>query len=233
MKAEIEISELIPENRLFATERSKNTITLRYLRTGKGGKNSNWITLPRRILITPEIAIAIGIYYAVVKHWSEITSLPRANFIKSYRATTKQKYVRNRKKPPLYGLLEIYYSSVIVRDVIDGLLERTKLLCLENSDIRRAFLKGMFAGEGSVKLINNRLREIRIACCNKKEQEFLRMLLIKEKIIPSNAKYAFYISISNSTNFNRINSTGMITAHPEKKYAFDIGYKNLLLLSGK
>ncbi len=64
MKTEIETLKLIPENRKFEIKRNNKTVEIRYLRTGRGGKNSNWIVVPKTVPITPEIAVAVGIYYA-------------------------------------------------------------------------------------------------------------------------------------------------------------------------
>lgn len=281
----IETIKLIPETRTFEIKQTDEIIKIRYLRTGRGGRNSNWITLPRIILLTPKLITAFGIYYAegnksktrwyssfsntepnvlfggielfhafgistkelkahiktystisdaeLIHYWSQIVGLSESNFIKCSRGTAKQNYLRNRKKPPLYGVLEIYYNSVVIRDLIDQLLDTIKLSCFQDTNIRNAFLKGLFSGEGTVKIVANKLREIRIASCNKTEQKFIRAILLKENIIPSKAEYNFYVSISGFKNFKMIHDSGIVNLHPEKKYLFDTGYENCFLSSGK
>lgn len=282
---QIKILELVPNTRKFEIKENNNKLQIRYIKRGRGGSNSDWIKLPKSILLTPELIAALGIYYAegnkstrrwyssfsnteqrvviegiklfktlginsshirahikvynnmpedsLIRHWSKVTNIPEDNFIKTHRATAKLIYARNRRKPLKYGLIEVYYASVVIRDLIDNLLNKVKLLSLKNSKIRRAFLKGMFSGEGTIKLNKNKLQEIRIASCDKNEQEFIRKLLLKENIRPSNAKYKFYVGICGSENFSKINNSGIIDLHPEKKMLFDTGYKNTLLSSGE
>lgn len=283
---QIKTLELVPKTRKFEIKQRNSELQLRYVRKGKGGSSSNWIKAPKIIGVTPELATALGIYYAegnksvkrwyssfsntekivilkgiklfnslsiktshlqahiktygnrindtkLIQHWSEITGIPKDNFIKTQRAIAKIVYVRNKRKPLPFGLLEVYCNSVVIRDLIDNLLEKVKSRCLENAEIRKAFLKGLFSGEGTVKLVNSKLREIRIASCNQQEQKFIRTLLQKEKIKPAAAEYDFYVAISGSKNFNLINNSGIVNLHPEKKWLFDTGYKNLLLSSGE
>ncbi len=282
----IESQTLIPRTKNVEYKQSANGLLCRYIRTGRGGSNSRPIRIPKMITVTPQLATAIGIYYAegnksvnrwyssfsntetkiilsgivmfqilgivheqlkahiktynhkmtdnqLIDYWSGQTGIPHKNFIKVSRAHSKITYVRNRKTPPATGLLEIYHSSVIIRDIIDALLRIIKELSLKNKTVRRAFLRGMFSGEGSVKLVHNKLREIRIASCSKPEQSFIRTLLFKEGIRPSDAQYKYYIAISGICNFSKLRRLEIIDIHPEKKSLFDTGYKNALFLSGE
>ncbi len=163
----------------------------------------------------------------LIDYWSGITEIPKNNFIKTSKAFSKQDYKRNRNKPPKYGEVEIYYSSVVIRDIIDKLLEIVKNLAMKNTFIRKEFLKGLIAGEGSVKLVNGKLRELRIASCNKEEQNFIRKLLMKEKIKPSEAEYDFYVAISAFDNFRKISENKIFHLHSVKKQMFDLGFKCL------
>lgn len=169
---------------------------------------------------------------SLINYWSGISGIPKNNFIKISKAISKKDYERKRKKPPKYGEVEVYYSSVVIRDVIDRLLEITKKISLENSFIRKEFLKGLIAGEGSVKLVNDKLRELRIASCNKQEQKFIRKLLIKEEIKPSDAEYEFFIAISGFDNFRKVSENKIFHLHPVKKEAFDLGYTKCLCSQG-
>lgn len=169
---------------------------------------------------------------SLVNYWSGITGIPKNNFIKVSKALSKEHYERNRKRPPEYGEVEVYFSSVVIRDVIDKLLEITKKISLKSPFIRKEFLKGLIAGEGSVKLVNDKLRELRIASCDKQEQKFIRKLLIKEEIKPSDAEYEFFIAISGFDNFRKIYESKIFHLHPVKKEAFDLGYTKCLCSQG-
>lgn len=168
----------------------------------------------------------------LINYWSGASGIPRNNFIKVSKATSKQDYERNRKRPPKYGETEVYYSSIVIRDAIDKLLEMIKSLAMKNSFIRKEFLKGLIAGEGSVKLVNDKLRELRIASCDKQEQKFIRNLLVKEKIRSSDAEYDFFVAISGFDNFRKISENKIFHLHPVKKEAFDLGYTKCLCSQG-
>lgn len=168
----------------------------------------------------------------LINYWSGITGIPKNNFIKISKALSKQRYERNKKRPPKYGEAEVYYSSVVIRDVIDKLLEITKKISVKYSFIRKEFLKGLIAGEGSVKLVNGKLRELRIASCDKQEQKFIRKLLTKEEIKSSDAEYEFFIAISGFDNFRKISESKIFNLHPLKKEAFDLGYTKCLCSQG-
>jgi hypothetical protein len=167
------------------------------------------------------------------KYWSEITGISIENFIKTEIMTSKPNYKRNRDRPSKFGRLEVIYSSVIVKDIIDNLLKKIKELSLRNSLIRNEFLKGIIAGEGSVKLVNNKLRELRISSADKNEQQFIRQLLIKEGIEPSDAEYDFYIAISGFDNFKEVSKLKLFNLHPSKAQKFINGFNNLSLVLGE
>jgi hypothetical protein len=272
---------LLPPKRDFETKEIKNSIKIRYKRKCRGGSNSEWLSVPEVIKITPELTKALGIYYAegdksdkrwhtrfsnsdisvilegmnlfnalglgkhqikgyiktynlsisdeeLIKYWSENTGIPKENFIKIARYVSKNKYERKRKPPSAHGRIEVYYSSVVLRDIIDNLLKTVKYLSLRNREIGVNFLKGLISGEGSVKLHKNKLRELRIASCDKKEQMFIRKLLKFLNIEPSNASYKFYIAISGSQNLKKMKDIDAFQIHPEKRKLFDSGFNNFL-----
>ncbi|MBI4983580.1 hypothetical protein HZC32_02960 [Candidatus Woesearchaeota archaeon] len=167
------------------------------------------------------------------KYWSEITGISIENFIKTEMMPSKLNYERNRDRPSKSGRLEVIYSSVIVKDIIDNLLKKIKELSLRNTLIRNEFLKGIIAGEGSVKLVNNKLRELRISSADKNEQQFIRQLLIKEGIKPSDAEYDFYIAISGFDNFKEVLKLKLFNLHPNKAKKFVNGFNNLSLVLGE
>ncbi|MBI2674939.1 MAG: hypothetical protein HYX24_00650 [Candidatus Aenigmarchaeota archaeon] len=169
----------------------------------------------------------------LLMYWSEKTGIPKENFIKIARYKSKRKYERNRKPVPKYGVVEVYYPSVVVRDIVDSLLATVKILSLYNQEVGLNFLKGLIAREGSVKLHQNKIREIRIASCNENEQHFIRKLLKFVKVVPSNAVYDFYIAISGFDNFQKIKNLDILQIHPEKKKAFDYGFNATILTPGE
>jgi hypothetical protein len=163
----------------------------------------------------------------LVEHWSVASEIPKINFFRVKRYVSKEKYIRNRSLPSEYGWLEVYFSSVLVRDIVDNLANIIKTKSLESKEIALNFLKGLVAGEGSVKLVKNKLREVRIASCNSFEQEFIRRLLEILNIKPSQAKYKFYIAISGTDNFKKLKEFDVFEIHNQKRQKFNFGLKNL------
>lgn len=97
----------------------------------------------------------------LINYWSCATRMPKENFFKIFNSRSRAIYKRNRGLPSKHGRLEVQFSSVVVRDMVDNLSKEIKYLCLKNNNIAIDFLKGLFAGDGSVKLFNNKLREVR------------------------------------------------------------------------
>ena len=168
----------------------------------------------------------------LIKFWSQKTGIPEQNFIRTSVTESKKTYTRNRPRPPLFGQLEIYFSSVIVKDIIDNLIEKVKVLSITDPGIRRAFLRALAAGEGSVIVLGGKLKEMRIASCDVIEQEFIRNLLRLEGIEPARARYKFYVAISGFNNFKRAAGIRLFDLHPKKSLSFWSGLRKLAVSSG-
>lgn len=167
------------------------------------------------------------------QHWSHATGIPLINFIKVARYNSRDKYRINKEHPPAYGRLEVYYSSVVLRDIVDNLLDVVKNISLYEENVGIDFLRGLISGEGSLKLQKGKLREARIASCSKHEQNFIRTILKFLGVKHSNAEYKFYVAISGLENFKRLKFIDAFQIHPEKKRLFDYGLRNLVLASGE
>lgn len=163
----------------------------------------------------------------LVEYWSSKTKIPEDNFFRISKSNSIKPYKRNRQLPSKHGRLEIYFSSVVIRDLVDILIDTIKTASLKNQKFASDFLSGLFAGEGSIKLFKGKVREARIASAFKKEQKYIRKLLESVKIKPSKAEYKFYIAISGIENFRKIKDLDIIHVHPDKNKMFSIGLKNL------
>ena len=168
------------------------------------------------------------------KYWSGLTGVLLQNFFKTEVSYSKPIYKRNREKPSKFGRLEIIYSSVIIKEIIDNLVKEVKKFALENSEVRREFLKGLIAGEGSVLLKDSKkLQELRISSCDKNEQRFIRELLQKEGIRLTDKEREFYVPFYGFDNFKIISKFGLFDLHPDKRQKFYLGFKNLSLALGE
>lgn len=168
------------------------------------------------------------------KYWSKLTDVPLENFLKTEISYSKPIYERNREKPSKLGRVEIIYSSVIIKEIIDNLVKEVKKFALENSEVRREFLKGLIAGEGSVLLkADGKLQELRVSSCDEIEQKFIRDLLQKEGIRLTDKEREFYVPIFGFDNFKIISEFRLFDFHPDKRQKFNLGFKNLSLALGE
>lgn len=168
------------------------------------------------------------------RYWSQLTEIPLKNFLKTEILHSKPVYERNRGRPSKLGRLEVIYSSIIIKELIDNLIKKIKRFALENSEIRREFIKGLVAGEGSVLLKDNkRLQELRISSCDNNEQRFIRELLQKEGFRLTDKEREFYVPIYGFDNFTIISKLELFDFHPDKRQKFNLGFKNLSLALGE
>lgn len=168
------------------------------------------------------------------ERWSRLTDIPLENFLKTEIAHSKQIYMRNRERPSKLGRLEVIYSSIIIKEIIDNLIKEIKKLALENPEVRKEFIKGLVAGEGSVILKENgKVQELRISSCDKNEQKFIRDLLQEEGIKLTEKEREFYVPIFGFDNFKLISKLRLFDFHPDKKQKFNLGFRNLSLALGE
>ena len=181
-----------------------------------------------------EIKVYISTYWpneviddkALVTFWKKL--LPGAKrFYKIRRRKRTTKNLRNKRGPKQEGTIELTIHDAQLGKELLSLVNKAK----EQSDKSEAieFLRGVIAAEGSVKLVNGRLRELRVAAKDLKEQEILRNLLRKVGIRPSKASYKFYIAISGIKNFKAIKKYGLFSLHPEKHNKFVKGFQKLIV----
>ncbi len=155
----------------------------------------------------------------LITWWSKITNIPPSNFWKTKWFNAKEVYIRNRQQPSKYDELEItYYDKKLVRATWNNI----KML-LNTSDLKVAvdFLKGIFAGDGFVKLrMNGKLQEVRIGA--KDDKEKIAKLLQIIGIIPGKFQ-KWDIPIYGINNFNKVTQYNLLDLHPEKAKKFALG----------
>lgn len=164
----------------------------------------------------------------LIRFWLKyLPRLPVTNFYRINRKRRTSKKIRKRNFPKKEGVLEIIVHSKKLGEEFSRVIQQTKKLSLRDKKVAVPFLRGIIASEGTVKIVNAKLREIRISSCNFNEQKYIRELLHFLKIIPSKARYKFYIAISGFKNFALCYKYKLFYLHPEKHSKFSIGFWNL------
>jgi len=164
----------------------------------------------------------------LIRYWKKY--LPdKIKFYKIRRCIRTTRNLRKRETPKLHGTVELKIHNIKLTNKLLELLKTTKKQCLFNKHTAIGFLKGIIAAEGSVKLVDNKLRELRISSADLMEQNFLRNTLKNIGIEPSKAKYKFYIAISGLRNFKPIHKYKLFSLHPEKNEKFVQGFQNLIV----
>lgn len=161
----------------------------------------------------------------LINFWkSRLDGVEDNNFIRITRKQRTTRNIRKRDEPSRYGLIEVYSYSKIIQKELQSRISEVKDLS-KTSQLH--FLRGLIAAEGSIKLHNEVLREVRISSTKINEQQFIREILKSVGIKPANAIYKNYIAISGFQNLILINNYQLCSLHPEKRKKFISGYKEL------
>ena len=162
----------------------------------------------------------------LIEYWKQyVPGASYENFRKITRKERTTKNLRKRKKPNKEGLVEI----AVYNKHLGKKLEKV-ILAFKDKDNKKviAFLRGMIAAEGSIKLNEqNVLREIRISTTKEKEQKYIKEILKKLKIKANKTRYKFYISITGFERFKIFDQYHLCSLHPSKQRDFVTGFKNL------
>lgn len=159
----------------------------------------------------------------LIEWWSKLTNIPEKNFWEIRWVKTKKRYKRNRKPSPETGEIEIaYLNRGFLREVNKKIQE---ILKTNDKQLIAEFLKGVFAGDGFVKLRKNgKLQEVRIGV--KYEKETIYQLLKNVGISPGKPQ-KFDLPIYGRKNFEIIKELQLLELSHHKLELFLNGLKTL------
>jgi len=154
-----------------------------------------------------------------LKHWFRNTKInSNQKDIKIFYYTGNKKYKNIRLPVTQYGCLKVYYSNIILYQLIYNLIKNIEIR-LNNTQEIIYYMQGLIAGEGNVKLTKTKsLDSVRIGCLNNNEKKIYKKLLgeldIKSKIEKND------IVIHNRNNFIKIFKYGLIRLNMTKYHQF-------------
>jgi len=148
----------------------------------------------------------------ILHYWLKyLKGAKRKNFYKIQRRKRVTQNIRKRKLPPKQGLAEIMvYNKQLCRKM-NLLMKNAQKDVLKDKIKAIFFLRGIIAAEGSVKLVKEKLKEVRISSCKPKEQEYIRNVLKVVGLIPCKARYDYYIAISGIKQFEILEKNAFIS----------------------
>ncbi len=133
---------------------------------------------------------------------------------------------------------QAYFNSVILAKLMGDLYSRFKAFILQDQRASVAFLRGIFAAEGSVLVKNSGvLHHITFSSKDSELIQFLEQCLRIHGVKPS--KYminGMNLQIYGLSNFKHIRDLNIHTLHPEKREKFERGfsaYKRVNVLDGE
>lgn len=162
---------------------------------------------------------------SLIKWWYERTGIPTKNFWKTRWVKTKKTYLRKRKPPSVTGELEVVYLN---KSFLQNIKQKiTEVINTNRKIVAIYFLRGVFAGDGFVKLKNNsKLQEIRIGATCTEEKEKICKLLQLAGIQPGKWQ-KFDIPIYGKSNFEKIKRLRLFELSHDKLNKFLNGFKAL------
>ncbi len=169
-----------------------------------------------------EFRVTLNTLSSTAKHvsrekWSKVLQIPSENFTAMCEdPRMNQEYA------------QIYFNSVVLVELLKTVHEKVKSLILSRTEFAAAYLRGIFAAEGSAILRKSGiLHHLNISSKDKEVIEFLKECLASIGIIPS--KYeneSRNLPIHGWRNFKRFGGLGIHTLHPEKRAKFELGFAN-------
>ncbi|MEM2878823.1 MAG: LAGLIDADG family homing endonuclease [Candidatus Hadarchaeales archaeon] len=149
------------------------------------------------------------------KKWANELSIPHQNF------TEICVDPRIRKE-----YAQAYFNSVILSKLMGDLYQRSKNVILQNQEFSVAFLRGVFAAEGSVMLKNSGvLHHITFSSKDDELIHFLRQSLHLVGVRANSYSIrGMNLQIYGLTNFRRIRELSIHALHPEKREKFERGF---------
>jgi len=151
------------------------------------------------------------------ERWSKMLQIPAENFTAICEdPRMNQEYA------------QIYFNSVVLVELLKTIHEKVKSLILSQTKFAVAYLRGIFAAEGSVILRKSGiLHHLNISSKDEKVIEFLKECLASVGITPSEYQSkSRNLPIHSWRNFKRFKELGIHTLHPEKREKFEHGFAN-------
>jgi len=134
--------------------------------------------------------------------------------------------------------VQVYINSIVLVELLKNLHEKLKPLIRSNTEFAAAYLRGIFAGEGSVLLKKSGvLFHVDFATKDESSVEFYKQCLDLLEI--AHGKYmerSLKFQIYGRRNFQRFKELSIHTLHPEKRAKFERGfaaYKRVNVLDGE
>lgn len=158
----------------------------------------------------------------LVDYWSNAVGIPEKNFQKTRFLTPKGKKMKE------YGTLHILVLSSVFVEVFLGIMGLFLKSLIKRNDLNAAFLRGLLAGDGHVKLAkykNKRsLQMVELSLENDREAEIYRRLLSNIAITSHYYPYSRKIVITSMTNFEKLAKFRLLDLSNEKRINFWSGY---------
>jgi len=151
------------------------------------------------------------------KRWSEVLRIPADNFT----AVCVDPRI-NREN------VQVYLNSIVLVELLMNLHEKLKPLIESNTKFAAAYLRGIFAGEGSVLLKKSGvLFHVDFATKDADSVKFYKQCLdflgiTHGEYMARSLKFQVY----GRKNFQRFKELGIHTLHPEKRAKFERGFAN-------
>ncbi len=134
--------------------------------------------------------------------------------------------------------VQVYFNSIVLVELLKNMHEELKPLIRSNVEFATAYLRGIFAGEGSVLLKKSGvLFHVDFATKDEKAVEFYKQCL--DCLGIAHGKYirrSLKFPIHGYKNLKRFKELGIHTLHPEKREKFERGftaYKRVNVLDGE
>lgn len=144
----------------------------------------------------------------------------------------KMKFFKTRiLKHTNYPIVNLSISSRLLAMIVYWINEELKNVLFTEEKFCAAMLRGIIASEGNISFgyKSQRLGEITIGAKEKSERDFIRLLLLKLKIVPDRDKEIRgqeCVLITGLSNFKIMDKWDLCSLHPVKQKDFRIGISN-------
>jgi predicted transcriptional regulator len=127
-----------------------------------------------------------------------------------------------------YGVLHLEVYSVLLKHLINNLIQKTPYLVEELPNYLTVhFLQGEFAGEGSVDIYKKSLRSVKFTSTNFNERRLVKRLLERLGIAVHEDEKRFDLRIHGFDNLNRLIQLDIFKFHKSRKEKLELGFKHL------
>jgi len=153
--------------------------------------------------------------------WSKKLKIPVENFQKVSWYYQKG----NKKMACPYGVVQIRVYHKLLAKIFQKILQKTIEIVINEKSLAVPFLRGIFAGEGSVEKRKDSIHSIAVSCVKYKE-------LIKQLLINCGIKTGKYnprmrgFPIRGIENFKKLLEMQLLRLHPRKNEEFTYRIRN-------